>query len=315
MAYITPEVIIKAREMDLLTYLQQYEPGELVHFGGDTYCTREHDSLKISNGMWFWFSRGIGGRSALDYLIKVKNMSFIEAVERITGQTANTPSVFASSRNEDREKKLLLPKRCHTGDIVTAYLTSRGLDPEIIQFSMDQGILYESYPHHSAVFVGRDAAGKARYANIRGTDSDFKGEANGSDKRFSFSLPVSGSTELHVFESAIDLLSYASLLKLDGKEWQRDHLVSLAGVYHPKNKESAMPLALKQFLADHPGIRKITLRLDNDLAGRSAAAALKEVLAEKYEVSSIFPGRGKDYNDLLCLRKEHREHTERRLER
>ena len=68
MPYIPPEVVEKAREMDLLTYLKSYEPQDLVHFGGNTYCTREHDSLKISNGKWCWFSRGIGGYSALDYL-------------------------------------------------------------------------------------------------------------------------------------------------------------------------------------------------------------------------------------------------------
>ena len=67
MPYIPPEVVARAREMDLLTYLRTYEPQELVHFGGSTYCTREHDSLKISNGKWCWFSRGIGGYSALDY--------------------------------------------------------------------------------------------------------------------------------------------------------------------------------------------------------------------------------------------------------
>ena len=74
MPYIPPEVVARAREMDLLTYLRTYEPQELVHFGGSTYCTREHDSLKISNGKWCWFSRGIGGYSALDYLIKVKEI-------------------------------------------------------------------------------------------------------------------------------------------------------------------------------------------------------------------------------------------------
>lgn len=47
MPYIPPEVVARAREMDLLTYLRTYEPQELVHFGGGTYCTREHDSLKI----------------------------------------------------------------------------------------------------------------------------------------------------------------------------------------------------------------------------------------------------------------------------
>ena len=36
----------------LLTYLRRFEPEELVHIGGDTYATRTHDSLKISNGKW-----------------------------------------------------------------------------------------------------------------------------------------------------------------------------------------------------------------------------------------------------------------------
>ncbi len=33
-----------------MTYLRNYEPQELVHVSGNTYCTREHDSLRISNG-------------------------------------------------------------------------------------------------------------------------------------------------------------------------------------------------------------------------------------------------------------------------
>ena len=66
MPYINADDILAARQIDLLSYLQTYEPGELVHLQGNTYCTREHDSLKISNGKWHWFSRGIGGRTALD---------------------------------------------------------------------------------------------------------------------------------------------------------------------------------------------------------------------------------------------------------
>ena len=86
MAYIPPETIEKARQVDLLTYMKACEPDELVHISGNHYCTREHDSLKISNGKWYWFSRGFGGYNALDYLIKVNEVPFIEAVERITGQ-------------------------------------------------------------------------------------------------------------------------------------------------------------------------------------------------------------------------------------
>ena len=50
MRYIAAEDIARAKEMDLLTYLRNYEPQELVHVSGNTYCNREHDSLRISNG-------------------------------------------------------------------------------------------------------------------------------------------------------------------------------------------------------------------------------------------------------------------------
>ncbi len=74
-----------AREVDLLTYLQRCEPNELVHVGGNVYATRSNDSLKISNGMWCWWSRGIGGKSALDYLMKVRELPLPDAVSAILG--------------------------------------------------------------------------------------------------------------------------------------------------------------------------------------------------------------------------------------
>ena len=83
MPFISPEAITEARNMDLLTYMQNYEPSELVHLSGNTYTTRSHESLKISNGKWMWWSRGFGGYSALDYLIKVKGLGFVQAVETI----------------------------------------------------------------------------------------------------------------------------------------------------------------------------------------------------------------------------------------
>ena len=59
MPYIAPEVVTEAKRMDLLTYLRTYEPGQLVRVSGNTYCTREHDSLKISNGKWMCNRNGI----------------------------------------------------------------------------------------------------------------------------------------------------------------------------------------------------------------------------------------------------------------
>ena len=51
MPRIDETMIAEARKVDLLSYLQAREPYELVPCSGG-YCTRTHDSLKISNGMW-----------------------------------------------------------------------------------------------------------------------------------------------------------------------------------------------------------------------------------------------------------------------
>ena len=75
----------------MLSYLQTYEPRELKRSGPNEYCTRTHDSLKISNGKWCWNSQGIGGRTALDYLIKVRGMDFVGAVEALCGYSAPPP--------------------------------------------------------------------------------------------------------------------------------------------------------------------------------------------------------------------------------
>lgn len=48
--FYTPETVEKAKKIDLLTYLENFEPEELVPFSRGTYCTKTHDSLKISNG-------------------------------------------------------------------------------------------------------------------------------------------------------------------------------------------------------------------------------------------------------------------------
>ena len=163
MSYIAAEDVAKAKEMDLLTYLRNYEPQELVHVSGNTYCTREHDSLRISNGKWCWFSQGIGGRSALDYLIKVKGIPFTQAVEIILGREAEKPPVFYRQK-ERKHTNLLMPELSETTDCVEKYLQDRGIHPVIIRYCLDNRLLFESADYHNAMFVGYDKDGKARMA-------------------------------------------------------------------------------------------------------------------------------------------------------
>ena len=181
MSYIAVEDVAKAKEMDLLTYLRNYEPQELVHVSGNTYCTREHDSLRISNGKWCWFSQEIGGRSALDYLIKVKGVPFTQAVEIILGREAEKPPVFYRQK-ERKHTELLMPELSETTDRVEKYLYGRGIHPVIIRYCVENKLIFETANYHNAVFVGHDKDGKARYGALRSTVSSYKGELSGSDK-------------------------------------------------------------------------------------------------------------------------------------
>ena len=307
MAYYPPDLVAKAKEMDLLTYLKNYEPDELVPFARGTYMTRTHDSLKISNGMWYWFSRGIGGKSALEYLIKVRDYTFLEAVETILNQRKISAPIIYHQREKVKNLLLILPKKNENNNKVITYLTERGIDKDIILECIDNNLIYEDTPNHNVVFVGYDKNNTPRYAGVRATNSSrYMKDAYGSHKAFSFKLDsLNTSNEVHLFESAIDLLSYATIQKYKNKEWYNDNLLSLAGVYQPAKKidESKIPLALNYYLNQNQNIKKIYLHFDNDSAGRIATMALKTILPKQYEVIDEPPLIGKDFNDFLCASK------------
>lgn len=317
MPYIAPEVITEAKRMDLLTYLREYEPNELAKYSNNTYTTRTHDSLKISNGKWMWWSRGIGGKSALDYLIKVRGMDFVEAVQTIMGNSSVRSPIPENTKSYNNQP-LLLPERSPTTDVVFEYLFGRGIDYEIINYCLEKELVIESLPYHNVVFIGYDESNKPKYAAYRATNqSRLMGDCTGSKKQYSFRLTAENTGEVHLFECAIDLLSYATLMKLEGKNWRQLNLVSLAGVYSPKQNigDSKVPVTVRDLLEKDKSIKRIILHLDNDIAGRKATKALQTILSDKYEVVDDPPKCGKDVNDFLCnklgISKKHERSFER----
>ena len=298
---IDPETIKKAREMDLLTYLQHYEPHNLVRTSRREHRTKDHDSLKISNGKWYWWSKGIGGASALDYLIKVKGYDFLTAVETITGVSIPCPLPPPVPKKE-LPKDLSLPPKHEDSEGVIQYLFKRGIDYQLITNCIADGTIYESSDYHNAIFIGKDTNGVPRYASIRGINSDFKGDALGSDKRYSFRLMADTTCQtVRLFESAIDLLSYATYLEYENKSYENTNLLSLSGVHQPSREgvQSKIPIALEVFLKENPQIKTIVLHFDNDRAGRLSTKNLISMLKNNYEIVDEPPPSGKDYNDFL----------------
>ena len=198
--------------------------------------------------------------------------------------------------------KLLLPTKCSTSREVMKYLSARGIDREIIKTCIKEGLIYESLPYHNCVFVGRDAAGEARYASYRACNpAKIMGEASGSDKKYAFHINGTEDNQtLHVFESAIDLLSFATIMNRRQRDWRAESLLSLGGIYAPgASGRWKTPSALIYQLQQQEQIKDIALHLDNDSAGRAATARLITQLGADYNVRDEPAIHGKDINDEL----------------
>jgi hypothetical protein len=293
MGGVTKEQIARAKEIGIEEYILAYEPENVKRVGG-AYYLKDHESLEIGNGLFNWHSRNIGGKNVIDYLIFVRGYSFVDAVRHLTGEDyglsvpkARPPNARARSEPpEPRERKrLVLPQRNRDNMRVIAYLRSRGIDRPLILECIERGILYETAERHNACFVGRDENGAARFAALRGTSGSFKRDADGSDKRFGFTLPHSGDPySLAVCESPIDILSHAAI-DPDFKGWR----LSLG---------CTALAALRSFLERHGEVKTVIACTDNDEAGNLAAAKIAALPGIKV-TRSLPPGGKKDWNDAL----------------
>ena len=295
--YIPPEMVKEIKKIDLLTYFKNYEPNELVRDSRTQYSTKTHSSLKISNGYWNYFNGGFGGKNAVDYVEKMLGYKFPESIEYIIKKMNGRIPVYIPQAEKRNNATLILPEKNDNTNRVKQYLNSRGIDNEIIQKCIEKHLIYEEKHYHNAVFVGYDEMGNARYAGCRATnESKFKSDATGSSKQYSFKLESNKKKDkIFIFEGAIDALSYATLFKLYGQNWEDKTLISLAGVYQPAKiiEQSKGPGAISNYLEKHPEVTKIYLCLDNDEAGRNATNALKTVMSDKYEIIDRPPKKRK----------------------
>jgi hypothetical protein len=201
---------------------------------------------------------------------------------------------------------------------VMAYLCrTRGLDPDIVRGLMKYGKIYETIQrwdkdagryvdgkYHNCVFVAYDRGGRPQNAFLRGTltfaEKAFKKDADGSDKSYPFTMyGRENSDRVFCFESAVDAVSHASLMKMNGGDWRAGWRISLGGTGF---------LGLNRFLSEHPNVTNIVACLDSDAAGERRSAKLAEEYAAKGCSVEREAPRLKDFNeDLLLYRQEEKE--------
>lgn len=202
-------------------------------------------------------------------------------------------------------KPFELPVKDKNNDLVVRYLCEvRKIDKDIVDEFISKGMIYQSANFKNAVFVGYDKD-KPAYAFKRSIFKNFKLDHAGSNKAFSFNYTNPKSDVLHVFEAAIDLLSYMTLLKMDEKDYTKFDYLSLAGASDKiaTKSEADIPIALKAYLERNPNIKTIVFHLDNDEVGRGATSKIISILNSKYQCIDEHPSICKDANEELIHKK------------
>ena len=307
---IDNNILEKARNADILVFFQ-WRYGFTFAENGSNYRCNQHKSLAVKSDRlsWYWHSQGVGGRGALDYLVKVEGLPFRQAVEVLTGENLGVALKQSSPSSAEQPKTLTLPEKKGVALKIHDYLINkRGIDSEIVYSLIQKKMLYED-KRGNVVFVGFDEENKARFACVRGTFGDFRGDCSGSDKRYGFNMVCNGSDRLYIFESPIDCMSHASIINgymRDRNAWTEHSRLSLSGT-----SETAMPFFLKQ----HKDVKELVFCLDNDKVGRESATALAKKYADKgYTTRLVFP-QGKDFNeDLQALKQQIRADRGRKRE-
>ena len=202
------------------------------------------------------------------------------------------PSPIVVEKKEVERKPFVLPPSAPDNRYLYRYLMDeRKLSKEVIDYFVSNGLIYEERSHHNIVFRGNDKNGVTRFASMRGVfDRDGKGfkcDVTGNDKNFGVNVWNEESSELEVFEGAIDLMSYADIYS----------------DYHSNKLALGMlsDAPLETFLKEHPQIQSIKFCLDNDEPGRKATDTLMEkYYGLGYDVEDCPPPKAyKDYNKWL----------------
>lgn len=236
------------------------------------------------------------------------------AVEMILDCRAYEQTEHCVTPAEKRPRgELILPPRDKDCNRTFAYLTrTRGIDKEIVSVMIEQNKVYQALTHkngyhfRNCAFVGYDESGTPRYCALRAPCSDkkFRQDVENSDKTYGFCME-GYSNRVYEFEAPIDAMSHATLCKLHGIDWRKDHRVTEGGLSDK---------SLSRYLKLHPEIQEIVFCYDNDVDGRDAKGqphnhgqiqanlSAESFAKEGYRVFIQTPGT-KDFNqDLLIFR-------------
>lgn len=286
--YFSPEQKQIAERTSLVLLLRSLgEP--LKPSGSEWEWQHQGQKVTIRNNLWYHQYDQAGG-DAVSFVRRFFGLPYVEAVAYLL--CFNGVSLPKMHREE--QQPFTLPPGNENMNRVFVYLAKqRGISRDVVYAFVHKRMIYESAPHHNAVFVGYDASGLPRHAHKRSTAKEgiYKGNVAGSQPEYSFHW-AGASDRLYLFEAPIDLLSYVTL---HPEGWQQHSYAAACSVSDK---------VLFQMLRDHPYIKKVYLCFDNDAPGQTAAGRILDKLFVRGIQTELLVPSQKDWNEELLHRGE-----------
>lgn len=308
--------------------------------GRGYWTTNEHSSLVIDEkkNAFFWNSRNING-GVVKMWRQFKDRSFPDAVKDLRGRISDKDFVIKNDeRNVQKELSPLerhknLNQQLHENNLITkkedmrhtrAYLIkTRQIDPEIVDKMIDEKLLFQTVDDKGrtyATFVGKDENGYICSVCKRSTSTQFKlrGDFSGCnykrgwfyDPQFDLNTRLYDKSQmpnsnkpLLVFESSIEMMSYMSLLKATGKDYNNYAYLSCGGT----SKNKSVLETCKTY-----GYKKAFIMFNNDREkgennpGLNYSIMVADNLTKNgVDAKPLVPSKANDWNDTLIAYKNH----------
>lgn len=281
----------------------------------------------LSGGVitFYMIARNVAYREAVQQLAKQINLS-VEIPEKVKRSVDTDHKKMTPIERHKFLQSQLLKNKYQNQDMknVKAYLIkTRKIDPEIVDLFIQRNMLFQTQDKEGrtqAAFIGKDENGYLSYVNFRSTSSvsKFKGDYSGCDydrgcffePEFDIPLgwkddpqrqPINKDKRLLVFESNIEMLSYMTLLKLNGNNYKNFAYLSCGSI----SKSSCVLETCKAY-----GYDKVIVMFNNDRDKKNNPGLTKanfvanQLQKEGIDAHPLVPSKCNDWNDTLVAYKE-----------
>lgn len=333
--HFTKEQIEHFRAVNTADFMNWYQPGSVVLLNGSYRLKNDHSM--VFNGIWARdFSAPESSKQGqrnpvpgLDAVMQLCSLNFYQAACAINDFfNAKLPS--SCPPVETALTRTLLQKRLEDRTYenatnsweVFAYLTkTRHIHPEVVKQNFRNGNIYvEKLPKgYNILFPMYDCdvptedeiVGFERCGILSNKDFRYKGSITAVPNEYFdiwFSIPQANcKAAVYVFESAIDALSFQSLVHLGKLKLPEDKTIiflSLRGVHFK---------ILEHFLINTPETDEIVLCVDADEAGDNLCKQVEARLKDEYMISQmrtpLIKSTAKDWNEVLRVIEQNLEST------